>query len=77
MQLNSNQEIVGILHSVEKEDACCKLKFTCTKEIELPSNAVQLQQLMSLVGRRIGVFNYDGTYLVRVIKSDNSPSIEH
>ena len=67
-KLHSNHEIVGTLLSVEEDDTCSKLQFSCNKLIELPSTAILHEQLSLLVGERIGIFNYEGNYKIRIIK---------
>jgi len=68
LRLEPNKEIIGVLHAVEEEDNNCTLQFSCTIEIELPSNAVSHEQLTTLVGERIGVLNVDGEFFIRKIE---------
>ena len=72
MRLNSNQEIVGELLSVTQENNFCILKFSCKKEIELPKSKITHEQLRMLIGKRIGILNYEGSYKLREIKSKKS-----
>jgi len=66
-RLEPNHEIIGILHAVQDGDNCCRLEFTCSKEIELPPTAIPQEKLISLVGKRIGVLNIDGQFFLREI----------
>ncbi len=68
MRLESDREIVGILHAFEEENNSCNLQFSCTIEIDLPSTAFPREQLSSLVGERIGILNMDGEFFIRKIK---------
>ena len=68
MNLKNNHEIVGNLYAVIEGDTSCRLKFSCEQEITIPSKAIQIEELRSLVGTRIGIFNCDGKFFVRTIK---------
>jgi len=67
MLLKTNQEIVGFLHAVSEEDSCCKLQISCNHELELPTSAIPKKKLASLVGKRVGIFCYDGQFFLREI----------
>ena len=67
MLLDPNHEIIGVLHAVQDGDNCCRLEFTCSKEIELPPTAIPQEKLIALVGKRIGVLNIDGQFFLREI----------
>ena len=68
MKLEANNEIVGILSKVKVEENQIKLIFTILKEIELPEEAFSYEQIRSFLGKRIGIFNINGTYKIRHIK---------
>jgi len=52
------QEIVGTLTKVEPSEAGqIKITFTMQREIELPASAIPLDKLVSVVGKRVGIFN--------------------
>jgi len=68
MQLKSNQEIIGVLHAVNEEGSCCRLQFSCNYDIELPPAAIPEKKLASLVGKKVGIFNCDGEFFIRIIK---------
>ena len=70
MRLDPNREIVGILDAFEDENNFCNLQFSCTVEIEIPSTAIPFEQLSKLVGKRIGIFNCDDWYKIRVIEGN-------
>ena len=74
MRLEKQHEIIGMLHAVRKNDSCYKLQFTCTIEIELPLTALPQKKLTFLIGKRIGIFNYEDNYKIRVIKRKKSLS---
>ena len=69
MKLEPGQEIVGILRAVKEEDNCCKLKFTCLREIEIPPTAASHGQLKAVLGKRVGILNIDGDFFIRKIKT--------
>ena len=62
-------EIVGNLDDVNFEDnqVVCKISFQ--KVIELPLEAIDRNKIESLKGVRIGIFNDNGNYKIRKIKS--------
>ena len=68
-QLVHNHEIIGTLHAVKEKDICCKLHFTCSKDIVLPLTAIPKKKLASLVGKKVGILNVNGEFFVRIIKS--------
>ena len=72
MRLKSNHEIVGELQEVKQENNFCILKFSCMKEIELPTHAITYEQLTTLIGKRIGILNHEGNYKFREIKRKKS-----
>jgi len=61
-----------MLHAVKEENKCFKLQFTYTKEIEIPSKAITSKQLTLLIGKKIGIVNYEDNYKIRVIKNKKS-----
>ena len=67
MQLKSNHEILGVLHAVSEEDSCCKLHLSCNYDIELPPAAIPENKLAALVGKKVGIFNCDGEFFIRII----------
>ncbi len=67
MLLKSNQEIIGVLHTVSEEDSYCKLQFSCNYDIELPLAAIPEEKLTALVGKKVGIFNLDGEFFIRII----------
>lgn len=68
MILKQNHEIVGTLSKVKFEENQIKLIFSILKEIELPEEAFSYEQLQDFLGKRIGIFNINGTYKIRHIK---------
>jgi len=68
MILEEQQELIGILQSFKKENNQYELRFTCTKEIEFPSTAFPQINLTFLIGKRIGIVNFNGYYKVRIIE---------
>ena len=67
MKLKPNQEIIGILHTVEEDDNCSNLQFSCTIEIRLPSSEISYERLSSLIGKKIGVLSLDDEFFIREI----------
>jgi hypothetical protein len=70
--LKPYHETVGNFRSFEIKNNKLKLIFNINKEIELPEHALDKEELTSLKGSRIGVFNVgDGRYVVRKIWKKN------
>ena len=67
-KLQLNSEIIGTLIGIEEDGNCSKLQFSCYKEIELPKTAIPQNKLISLVGKRVGIFNCNGEFFIRIIK---------
>ena len=68
MKLKYGEEIIGTLLAVEEDGNCSKLQFSCYKEIELPKTAIPQKKLISLVGKRVGIFFCNESYIFRVVK---------
>lgn len=67
-KLQPNSEIIGTLIGIEEHNNCSKLQFSCYKEIELPKTAIPQNKLISLVGKRVGIFFCNERYFFRVVK---------
>ena len=67
MRLNKNHEIVGFIGDVRDENGCTKITFSVQKEIEIPEDAISSEKLESLIGKRVGIFNCDGIFKIRII----------
>lgn len=63
--LGSNHEIVGILNRLENTDDQIVMEFTIHKKIGIPRGAIPIEELESVVGNRVGVFNCSGVYKLR------------
>jgi hypothetical protein len=67
--LTHNSEIIGTISSVKNENNKIRLIFTIYKEIEIPQNAIPIEKLESVVGKKIGIFHSDNdVYILREIK---------
>jgi len=62
MILEEQHDIIRILQSFKKKNKQYEYRFTCTKEIEFPYTAFSQINLTSLIGKRIGIFNFNGYY---------------
>ena len=68
MKLKENHEIVGVLIETIEIDDYCKLKFTCSKEVDIPKTFLSKEKLSLFIGKKIGIFNYNGNFFFREIK---------
>ena len=68
MKLELNHEIVGNISNVHDENGFKKLTFSLQKEVEIPVDAISSEKLESLIGKRVGIFNCDGIYKIRIIR---------
>ena len=68
MKLKSNHEIVGTLSDIISEKNQIKLIFTIMRVVELPIEAVSMEQLHGFLDKRIGIININGTYKIRYVK---------
>jgi len=66
MKLEMNYEIVGLLCDVKVENGQSKLIFNIRKEIEIPEQAIPIEKLNKAVGSRIGIFNCNEDYRLRM-----------
>lgn len=68
MQLKPYQEVVGTLTNVVNTDEGTTAIFSMIQEVNLPLDMRDLKDLEKFVGKRIGIINSDGKYLIRLIK---------
>ncbi len=68
MKLEPNHEIVGDISNVHEENGFIKLTFSLQKEVDIPEDAISSEKLESLIGKRIGIFNCNGIYKIRIIR---------
>lgn len=67
VQLKPYHEIIGVLHAVSEEDSCCRLQFSCNYDIDLPTSAIAEKKVAEMIGKKVGIFNCDGEFFVRII----------
>ena len=69
MKFENHEEIIGMLDSIETSDKN-KMETTLSIKgvIELPITAYEQSKLVSLIGKKIAIFNYNGEYKLRLIK---------
>ncbi len=60
--LEPNEEIIGTLHEITDNDTSIKIAFIYTSEIEIPNSKVTYKKLHSLVGKKIGILNFEGKF---------------
>lgn len=65
MYLDPYCEIIGILHSISKEELGTKAVITVQKEIILP---IDPDELETFQGKRIQIFNNNGKYIIKECK---------
>lgn len=68
MRLNNCSEVVGTVTDVSLEQGCVRVVFSIESVLEFPVDKICFEKLKGYVGKRIGIFNNDGNYKVRVIK---------
>jgi len=68
MELKPNFEIVGVLSDVKEDDGQLKLTFAICKDIEIPEHTIPIEKLRNAVGNRIGIFNHNNRYSLRMAK---------
>lgn len=66
MKLEENHEVVGTLVDVKNDGECTKLQFSVRKTFEIPIGAIPIKTLESVVGNRIGIFNSNNDYRLRI-----------
>lgn len=70
MKLKDRAEMIGKLSSVAlAEDSEIEISFLFEKRIEIPANSFDFKKLKSLIGKKIGIGNFDGKIFLRKIKS--------
>lgn len=69
MRLESDHEVVGTISEIKLEGNQVKLLFITMREIELPKDVFAYEQLKAVLGKRVGIFNIDGEFFIRKIKS--------
>ena len=62
MYLDSYCEIIGILHSIRKEELGIKAVIIIQKEIILPLDPIDLKLFL---GKHVQIFNNNGTYIIK------------
>ena len=67
MQLKDRTEVCGVLDSFEQTEDDLKLKFTVTKVIKVPLEALPVKKIQEMIGKRIGVICMNGKYRLRKI----------
>ncbi len=70
MILKPFHEIIGTLSTVRYENNRIYLSFQMLEEAAIADDDTLHQQLKSLVGKRIGVFNSNGKIKIREIKEE-------
>jgi len=68
MKLVEKHEIIGILQSYLKENNQYRLIFTFTQEIVFPTSSFSQKKLVSLIDKRIEIFNFDVYYKIRIME---------
>lgn len=67
LQLESNQEIIGILKKIQYNNGKILLTFIIKKVVEIPVNLGLKKLLRKHIGEKIGILHVEGRYLVRKI----------
>lgn len=67
MQLKPFNEIIGTLKSIEKQNNNLCLIFTIDRYIELPSDSISKEKLISFINKKIGIINCNGDFFVKEI----------
>jgi hypothetical protein len=62
MYLDPYCEIIGILHSIHKDELGTKAVITINKEIILP---LAPKNLKNFLGKHVQIFNNNGTYIIK------------
>jgi len=70
MNLKEECEVVGVLKAVMRKHNRLILTFQMKKEIEIYPEADLEKELKEFVGHMIGIFNLDGKYIVRGVKTN-------
>jgi len=69
LRLLSNSEIIGKLSKITSDGQRVKLILSINKEIEVPAEAFSHDELKKNLDQRIGIFNFNGEFFLRKIKS--------
>jgi hypothetical protein len=67
MIFKKNSEIAGRLTGIEENGTSTLLIFSFVKTVEIPASAIPREELVQLIGHRIGIINIDNCYRVREI----------
>ena len=67
MELTENNEICGVLDSIESSEGKLILKFSVVKVVEMSFTSALRKELLDLRKQKICIINIDGEYHVRKI----------
>jgi hypothetical protein len=70
LNLLPNNEIIGKLLKITLKGLNVKLILTINNEIEVPTSAFSIKKLQSIVGKKIGIFYFEGKYFLREIAGE-------
>jgi len=66
--LKSGSEIVGRLIGLYDKELTITLIFSTQIEVEIPKKSFSQDTLKSMIGKKIGLINFDEKYKIRKIK---------
>ena len=69
MRVLPNYEIIGRLSKITSDGQFLKLNFSIDGEIELSSDTFSHDESKKNLDQRIGIFNFNGEFFLRKIKS--------
>ncbi|UCD13748.1 MAG: hypothetical protein JSW60_09370 [Thermoplasmatales archaeon] len=67
MIIKNHEEFIGNLSVVQTQDSKHKLKFIAMEEIEIPEDAIPIENIRALIGKKIGILHIDSKYKLRKI----------
>lgn len=67
IQLESDQEIIGILKKIQHSNGKILLTFIVKKLVEIPDDSDLKELLKQHIGDKIGILHVEGKFLVRKI----------
>lgn len=67
MYLKIHHEIIGTLLKIKSKNDHLELVITICKIIDIPYDAIPKEDLQAVVGKKVGLLNYNGSYKMRII----------
>ena len=67
-RLLPNEEIIGALESIVKNENDIKITFSIEKKIVIPFESKLFDKIQKQIGNKIGIINLDGKFRIRKMK---------